>query len=225
MKKRMNLKGRRFGRLLVLKRSTDSVSDSGFTMAMWLCLCDCGNEKTVRQQKLLQGTTKSCGCIRKEKAKKWASKLNLVVDVEKYIKDRVSINPDTGCWEWVGSFFSNGYARAGLKGYSKRASRLCYSYFVGEIPKNMFACHKCDNPGCVNPDHIFIGTAKDNLLDMSNKGRSLRGEKSPNAKLTEDKVIKIRNSKKPKEYWSKKYNVSIFTIRDVMNGRTWKHVK
>lgn len=225
----MDLKGRRFGRLLVLKRSKDSITDSGYISPRWKCVCDCGNKKIIRQQKLLQGTTQSCGCIRKEKSKKRASKFNLVVDEKQYIFDRIKINEETGCWEWTGTCFSNGYARAGLskrKGrkFSQRASRMAHEVFVGEIPPGLLMCHKCDNKKCVNPDHLFLGTTKDNMQDMVNKGRSLKGEKCPNSKLTEEIVKKIRRSKKSKEFLSEKYGVSVCTIRDAQNRRTWKHI-
>lgn len=225
MRKRMNLIGLRFGRLVVIRGVDDSVSNSGYTMPLWECLCDCGSKKIVRQQKLIQGSTKSCGCLRKEKSRKWASQLNWVVDEKKYILERVAINDDTGCWEWAGAFFSNGYARAGLNGFSQRASRMSYEIFKGKIPDDMLMCHTCDNRKCVNPDHLFIGTPKDNSKDMVAKGRSLRGEKHHNSKLTEKAVITIRGSKKSKEFLAKKYQVSIFTIIDVLNGRTWKHVQ
>ena len=78
-----------------------------------------------------------------------------------------------GCWSWLGSKDSNGYGRIMIRerGGSKLAHRIAYEIVNGEIPSQMHACHKCDNPSCVNPDHIFIGTAKDNLQDMSKKGR------------------------------------------------------
>lgn len=229
MKKRMNLKGKRFGRLLVLKRCRDHVTESGYISPRWKCLCDCGNVKVIRQQKLVSGTTKSCGCLRIEWAKEHGSKLNLVTDEKQYILDRIEINEETGCWEWTETCFFNGYARAGLykrdgKKFSQRANRMSYEVFIGNIPENMYVCHSCDNPKCVNPDHLFLGTPKDNAKDMKNKKRSLSGEKHPNSKLTEHEVLEIRKSKKSKEFLSEKYGVSVCTIRDVLIGRTWNNI-
>ena len=224
MRKRMNLVGKRYGRLIVTKRAKDSVSESGYTMPRWVCLCDCGNKKIVRQQKLLQGSTSSCGCLRKEISKEHASNLNRVFDIDKYIKERISVDKETGCWEWKGGFFSSGYARAGLKGFSKRASRMVYTFLKGDIPEGLLMCHTCDNPKCVNPDHLFLGTTKDNLSDMVNKGRSLKGETNYNAILTEKIVQKIRSSSRSVEYLSKRFKVSVSTIKDVLKRRTWKHV-
>ena len=167
--------------------------------------------------------------MRLEWAKKHGSKLNLIVDEKQYILDRIEINKKTGCWEWAGTCFFSGYARAGLssrkgKKYSQHANRMSYEVFIGDIPKNMLVCHKCDNPKCVNPEHLFLGTPKDNLMDMVKKGRSLKGEINPNSKLTEEIVKKIRRSKKSREFLSEKYEVSVCTIRDAQNGRTWKHI-
>lgn len=229
MRKRMDLKGRRFGRLVVLKRAKDAVAESGYVAPRWKCLCDCGNKKIIRQQRLINGNTQSCGCLRKELSKEHASKLNLVLDEKQYILDRIEINNENGCWEWTGTCFFGGYARAGLykregKKFSQRANRMSYEVFVGKIPKGFLVCHSCDNPKCVNPEHLFLGTSKDNMQDMVDKGRSLKGEKSPNSKLTENIVKKIRRSKKSREFLSEKYQVSVCTIRDAQNGRTWKHV-
>ena len=192
-------------------------------------MCDCGNIKIIRQQKLINGSTKSCGCLHIEKKKKHGSKLNLIIDEKQYILDRIEIDKGTGCWEWTGTYFFNGYARAGLykrKGrkFSQHANRMSYEIFKGNIPKSMLVCHRCDNPKCVNPEHLFLGTTKDNMRDMVEKGRSLYGERSINSKLTEKKVLKIRESKKSKEFLAEKYKVSVWTIRDVLIRRTWKHI-
>lgn len=229
MRKRMNLKGKKFGRLLVIKRCKDHVTESGYISPRWKCICDCGNTKIIRQQRLINGTTRSCGCLHIEWAKKHGSKLNLITDEKQYILDRIEINKETGCWEWTGTCFFSGYARAGLysrkgKKYSQHANRMSYVVFKGDIPENMYVCHSCDNPKCVNPDHLFLGTPKDNAIDMKNKRRSLSGEKHPNSKLTEHDALEIRKSKRSKEFLSEKYGVSVYTIRDVLIRRTWNHI-
>lgn len=231
MKKRMDLKGLRFGRLIVIRRAKDSIASSGYISPRWECLCDCGTRKVIRQQRLVSNSTKSCGCLRREMATERASKLNLVLDEKQYILDRVKKKRKTGCWQWTGTCFSSGYARAGLykrngrKNFSQRASRMSYEVFVGKIPKGFLICHKCDNPKCVNPDHLFLGKPKDNSQDMVSKDRSLKGEKNNNSKLTEKMVMEIRKSKRSKEFLAKKYKVSVCTIRDVLIRRTWSHVE
>lgn len=103
---------------------------------------------------------------------------------------------ESGCWEWTGHIMKNGYGQIGLKGKVLLVHRASYMHFVGKIPKNFFVCHKCDNPKCFNPEHLFVGTSNDNVQDMVKKGRqrSLKGESSSQAKLTSDEVAEIRKS-------------------------------
>jgi hypothetical protein len=97
----------------------------------------------------------------------------------------VSPEPNTGCWLWLGYATSRGYARFNLGGHQGRhvpAYRFSYEAFVGPIPAGMLACHKCDVPQCVNPDHIFIGTQTDNMRDCAIKGRTAKGPRKKNCK-------------------------------------------
>lgn len=75
------------------------------------------------------------------------------------------------CWIWNSSCFHNGYGQYTLKRKGYRAHRVAYEISHGKIPKNKIACHKCDNPACVNPQHLFLGSPKDNTDDMISKGR------------------------------------------------------
>lgn len=80
---------------------------------------------------------------------------------------------DNGCWNFNGPITNTGYGRVGYNGKVYSAHRLSYIMFVGPVENSkIFVCHKCDNPRCVNPDHLFLGTAKDNVHDMIKKGRA-----------------------------------------------------
>lgn len=76
-----------------------------------------------------------------------------------------------GCWEWSGTRNDAGYGRLWINGRSEQAHRVAFRMAKGEIPEGMLVCHKCDNPPCIRPKHLFIGTYKDNLDDMMRKGR------------------------------------------------------
>lgn len=160
-----DLTGRRFSRLLVLSKSGDRIDGH----ISWLCRCDCGNEKAIRTDRLIKGITPSCGCDYKR------GPVNSTP--EEKIKRLSVVNEKTGCWEWIGAKSKRGYGTVGGKspdGVRKVfiAPRYFYRHFVGPIPDGLLVLHRCDNPPCVNPGHLFLGTHSDNMQDMIRKGRA-----------------------------------------------------
>jgi hypothetical protein len=135
----------------------------------------------------------------------------------------------SGCWIWAASTDKDGYGWFQLNGKACQAHRISYTIHNGEIPEGMCVLHRCDNPSCVNPKHLFLGTLKDNAQDRVQKGRSRddTGELNPCAKLTENQVIEIINT--PKTYGSgrklaSKFNTSPQNISDIRNHKRWKYL-
>jgi hypothetical protein len=124
-----------------------------------------------------------------------------------------------------------GYVRVGKmkRGVrrKKRAHRLIWEECFGPIPEAMFVLHKCDNPSCVNPDHLFLGTHKDNIRDMVSKGRGVdnRGIRHGMSKLTEDDVRAIRASTEPGPVLCRRYGVVKSTISVIRSKKAWGHLK
>lgn len=111
--------------------------------------------------------------------------------IKSRILNGVVVDGDTGCWNWVGSPRKNGYCRTTFKRKAWYIHRMSYAVFVGEIPAGMDVCHTCDNRRCCNPEHLFIGTRKENMGDAIKKGRLANGFRLPQTKLTTDVVAEI----------------------------------
>ena len=165
-----------------------------------------------------------------------------------YFRAHSDIDPATGCWIWNGPVF-RGYGSVSLPSGKKTAAHRV-SYQVANnivLTGDLCACHKCDNPKCVNPDHIFAGTRTENMQDMVRKGRTgkpraealanrlkrpigsgigkqMLGEYNPSAKMTPDKVIAIRALDAPMRIIARQYGLDPKTVRQIKNREIWKHV-
>ena len=135
-----------------------------------------------------------------------------------------------GCWNWLANK-CNGYGQLsrGRKMPPISAHRVSWIIYRGPIPEGMWVLHQCDNRACVNPDHLFLGTAQDNTNDMMKKGRDghgcCYGETAYNHKLTEDVVLQIRSSVGVKQRdLAKRFGVCQRVIFDIIHRKIWRHI-
>lgn len=141
----------------------------------------------------------------------------------KFIPDS---SPDE-CWEWQSTRNNSGYGKFWLNGRTRLAHRVSYELHKGEIPAGLAVRHTCDNPPCVNPAHLLVGTGKDNARDALERNRYRRGATNGRAKLTEQQVRDI------KQCWilgetqvalARRFGVSRSAVQYLLSGRNWAHV-
>ena len=176
--------------------------------------------------------------------------LQFTSNVERF--ERHIMRENSGCWRWTGFIRASGYGhftlRHGKNRYTRgTAHRAAWTLYRGTIPAGMFVCHHCDNPSCVNPDHLFVGTARDNTNDMMRKGRRVgpstanraRGDNHPSrlkpeclvrgtahhqAKITENEVLKIRASTMKGVELARIFGLAPVTISRIRRHIIWRHV-
>lgn len=231
MPPKIDLTGQRVNRLTVLREAGRDGS-AGRTRVMWLCRCDCGTLVRKHAGKLRDGRATSCGCLQRDKLNAnnprprfWAK-----VDKSGPIPEHV---PGLGnCWVWTGKLREWGYGHYAVDGFpTKFTHRISWFFAHGEWPASMLSvCHKCDNPACVNPEHLFLGSQADNNRDCESKGRRPHpsGSGVATSRLTEETVVKLRNARREGRLHStlaaRALGVSAATIKWAVNGRTWSHL-
>lgn len=131
----------------------------------------------------------------------------------------------TQCWNWIGQKGHTGYGRFKIGKARYSSNRVAYAIAYGHVPKDRFVCHACDNPSCVRPDHLFLGTPYDNTMDKIRKNRQARGSQIGSALLTEEQVKEILQDKRSHLTISKDYNVSKSTIGKIKTGVNWSHLR
>lgn len=151
---------------------------------------------------------------------------------------RVDLDGLGGCWLWTGAKNGMGYGCLDVDGRTVRAHRFSYEMEHGPVPSDMLVCHHCDNPSCVNPDHLFLGTPSDNMRDMARKGRSggyrsgvgngLTEERHPMARLARSDVARIKAmlfAGHTQTSIAALYGVRPNTISRIARGETWRGVE
>lgn len=139
--------------------------------------------------------------------------------------------PNTGCWLWAGRHDSNGYGRGHFyKRTIQLAHRFSYVIHKGPIPEGSCALHVCDNPACVNPDHLYLGDQRQNNIDrdVRKRQKTKRGKEHKLAKLTDDDVRQIRLLHEPRVFATRRlakiFGVSQRKIMDIIQNKSWKHL-
>lgn len=130
--------------------------------------------------------------------------------------------PTSGCWLWLGTLVK-GYGTMRWMGGNYRAPRLAWEAFRGPIPSGMYVCHRCDNRACINPDHLFLGTPRANVLDMMNKGRAvfLSGEANGWSRLATEDVMAVLRDPRPARNIAAAYGIGKTTVTDIKRGNRW----
>ncbi len=207
--------GIRYGRWVVLAQAGPM---------HWLCRCDCGTERSVEGRSLSRGRSRSCGCV---------SGIPKIIgfpstDAERF-EEKYIPEPNSGCWLWIGGCDSWGYGNITVNGRLVSAHRASWLLHRKEDPGAFWVLHRCDNPPCVNPEHLFLGDAIANARDRAAKGRNgdqtkrQRSDKHP-AKLTEDQVREIRGSSLSQKQLGQLYGISPTGAGKARSGKTWRHI-
>jgi len=151
------------------------------------------------------------------------------VEARFWVKVDRSVGTSNRCWKWLGAKNSRGYGQFWVGGTSIRAHRFCWTLTFGIIPTGKLVLHACDNPLCVRPSHLFLGTDADNNHDMRLKGRAVRnsGITNSHAKLTEQEVreIRARHGTISSVKMAAEYGVNPTTIQRIHKGMRWTHLK
>lgn len=149
--------------------------------------------------------------------------------IDRFLEKVVPVT-ESGCWLWAGAAQRTGYGNFWNGKRYECSHRASYRMFVGDIPDGLWVLHKCDVPCCVNPWHLFLGTPKDNSMDMASKGRNrngcktVRGIKHPFAKLTDEQVIAIKQSTFTNKQTALKFGINESTVERIKSGRAWAHI-
>ena len=143
---------------------------------------------------------------------------------------KIHIDEETGCWEWQGFKNIDGYGIFGVHWKRYRAHRIMFEHTHGSIPAGLILRHTCDNPSCVNPEHLIPGTKADNSRDMIERGRDYHpaGSGASKAILSESDVLTIRELYATGQFTQQQiadfYNIAATTISDINTRKSWKHI-
>jgi hypothetical protein len=149
-------------------------------------------------------------------------------NTEKVFWSRVIAGGRADCWLWTGGLHHQGYGRFKFKGKLRLAHRLSWEFTRGHIITTTHVLHRCDNPPCVNPNHLFLGSHLDNMRDMKSKNRHPHGERNGSSKITDKDVRRIRSLYKTElishEELGLIFNINKATVTRIISKESWSHV-
>lgn len=216
-------KNERYGKLFTIEM-VQKGRGNPYRSPKWKCKCDCGNETIVSYHYLKTSPEANCGC-KEYKNKKQYDRFDYLEYMKNFINKNIK-KDQYGCWLWMKAKHRQGYGSIRFKNKFGLVHRVVWEVYKGEIPEGMKVCHSCDQPACCNPDHLFLGTQKDNVYDMINKGRKkINIRKTRRNKLNYEQVQEIKalhgNGMTRKEL-EKKFSVSQTCIAKILTGVSWK---
>lgn len=150
--------------------------------------------------------------------------------IKSRLEGKYRVDEESGCWVWTKSTAGKGYGQLRIRAlgkYGPYAHRLSYIAHVGPIPKGLLVCHKCDNPRCINPEHLFLGTSEQNLQDMKSKDRHLCGARNTESKLSEEQVqliYELKDRGVSSHLVGKIFKIGQMTAWRIMHGVRWEHL-
>ena len=194
-----------------------------------ICLV-CGISFKSTPSRVAKGRGKYCGSACFHTVPSKACGCRPGVTLKQRLWENISIDRDTGCWIWTGHKDEKGYGHIGIGKKSVRVHRVVYERYIGPIPEGLILRHKCDIRNCVRPDHLILGTQKQNVQDMIDRGRHVpgRGEKHWNSILNNDSVTAIKVLWETGNYslgfLGRAFRVNYQTIGRIINHGGWNNV-
>lgn len=169
-------------------------------------------------------TTRKASCCSMRCAQLWRHHDRTTMQL---FLEKVQRADPPACWLWLGGKNGGGYGRMNFGGRYRLAHRVSHELFNGPVPDDMCVLHKCDNPPCVNPAHLFVGTKKDNVDDMIRKGRKaiFKSADHPMARLTEAQVISIRADTRTQVAIAREYGLTQAAISRIKLRLTWRDLQ
>lgn len=156
-------------------------------------------------------------------------RLRRLHDLQQVIIQASIPEPMSGCWLWERACQSRGYGQITLNGKGVLAHRASFEAFYDvDLDREMVVCHRCDNPICVNPDHLFVGTQSDNMKDCAKKGRikmpSQKGAAHSQAQISEEQALAIRADTRNYRIIAASFGISKTTVHEIKTRKTWGHL-